>query len=230
MEEQHTFASNVFNSKIDAFAKTYTRVDVVFDQYKSDSLKSYTREVRGSGERQKVTSNGHVPNNWEYFLRNNDNKTELYSLLAKSVYNVHSGLVYATINNSSVCNKIVRSEIPCCHEEADTRMFVHLKHALEKDLIKSACILANDSDVVIIAISFFCDLKLLGLEQLWVSFGLGNKRRWIPIHAISQQLGPEKSKGMLFFHAFSDCDTVSGFRYKKKKSFLQTWNVFSRSY
>ena len=31
---------------------------------------------------------------------------------------------------------------------------------------------------------------------------------------------------MLFFHAFSGCDTVSGFRYKKKKSFLQTWNVF----
>ena len=133
----------------------YTRVDVVFDQYKSDSLKSYTREVRDTGERQKVTSNGHVPNNWESFLRNNDNKTELYSLLAKSVYNVHSGLVYASINTSSVCNKVVRSEITCSHEEADTRMFVHLKHALAKDLIKTACILADDTYVVIIAISFF---------------------------------------------------------------------------
>ena len=46
------------------------------------------------------------------------------------------------------------------------------------------------------------------------------------VSKVSQQLGPEKSKGMLFFHAFSGCDTVSGFRYKKKKSFLQTWNVF----
>ena len=219
------YASNVFNSKIDGFAKTHTRVDVVFDQYKSDSLKAHTR-VRGTGERQKVTSNGLVPNNWESFLRNNDNKTELYSLLAKSVYNIHSGLVYASINTSSVCNKIVRNEITCSHEEADTRMFVHLKHGIEKDFIKTACILANDTDVVAIAISFFCELKLLGLEQLWVSFGLGNKRRWIPIHTISSHLGPAKSKCILFFHAFSGCDTVSGFRNKRKKSFLQTWNVF----
>ena len=51
---------------IDAFVKTHTRVDVVFDQYKSDSLKSYTREVRGTRERQKVTSNEHVPNNWNF--------------------------------------------------------------------------------------------------------------------------------------------------------------------
>ena len=119
---------------IDAFAKTHTRVDVVFDQYKLDSLKSYTREVRGTGERQKVTLTGHVPNNWESFLRNNDNKTELYSLLAKIVYT-------------------------CSHEEADTRMFVHLKHALAKDIINTA----NDTDVVIIAISFFCELKLFEL-------------------------------------------------------------------
>ena len=35
----------------------------------------------------------------------------------------------------------------------------------------------------------------------------------------------EKSKGMLFFHAFTGCDIVSAFRGKGKKSAWQTWNV-----
>ena len=30
---------------------------------------------------------------------------------------------------------------------------------------------------------------------------------------------------MLFFHAFTGCDVVSGFRVKGKKSAWQTWNV-----
>ena len=168
----------------------------------------------------------HVPKNWKTFLRDDDNKAELFSMLAKSIYSIPSGLGYATHNASSVCNKIDRNTIACTHEEADTRIFIHLKHAIEKDLIRTACILSNDTDVIIIALSYFAQLKALGLEQLWVSFGTGKRRRWLPIHDLSAHLGPEKSKGLLFFHAFSGCDTVSGFRGKGKKSFLQTCNVF----
>ena len=43
---------------------------------------------------------------------------------------------------------------------------------------------------------------------------------------MSMNLGTLRSKGLLFFHAFSGCDNVSGFRGKCKKSFFQTWNVF----
>ena len=105
-------------------------------------------------------------------------------------------------------------------------MFVHLKHAFEKDFVKTACILAYDTDVVIIAISFFSELTLLGLELRLVSFELGNKRRWIPIHTISSYLGPAKRKGLLFFHAFSLCDTVSGFRNKEKSPSYRLENFF----
>ena len=44
------------------------------------------------------------------------------------------------------------SEITCLHEEADTWMFVHLKHAIKKDFVNAACILANNTDIAIIAI------------------------------------------------------------------------------
>lgn len=218
--------SHTFDMQIDEFAQRHSRVDVIFDQYKPNSLKAHARKKRGTGQRMKVTNNGHVPTNWKAFLRDNENKTELFSMLAKSIYNIDNGVVYATINNSSVCNKIARNSITCNHEEADTRIFIHLKHAIEMDLVKTTCILSNDSDIVIIAVSYFDHFKLLGLEKLWVSFGPGKRRRWIPIHDLSTHLGPDESKGLLFLHAFSGCDTVSGFRGKGKKSILQTWKMF----
>ena len=221
-----SFAKNVFEKKVEGFSITHQRVDVVFDQYKAESLKSYTRQQRGEGVRRKVTPTGKLPKDWGSFLRNNSNKTELFTLLADSIYNIQNGIVYATKNSGTVCNKITRESISCSHEEADTRIFVHLKHAIETDMINSACILSNDSDIVILSIAFFEELKTLGLEKLWVSFGTSKNRRWFPIHDLTTRLGPNKSKGLLFFHAFSGCDTVSGFRGKGKKSFFSAWNVF----
>jgi hypothetical protein len=42
---------------------------------------------------------------------------------------------------------------------------------------------------------------------------------------ICPSIVPEKSKGLLFFHAFTGCDVVSAFRGKGKRSAWQTWNV-----
>ena len=50
--------------------------------------------------------------------------------------------------------------------------------------------------------------------------------KWIPIHDISHSIGPEKSKGLLFFHSFTGCDVVSAFRGKGKRNAWQTWNVY----
>ena len=42
---------NEFSAKISYFAKNYSRVDIVFDEYKLDSLKSFTRKSRGEGRK-----------------------------------------------------------------------------------------------------------------------------------------------------------------------------------
>ena len=70
-------------------------------------------------------------------LRNSKNKSDLFEFLAKSVYCVEKGTSYTTVANSSICNKIFRRPIECTHEEADTRLFVHLKHAIQRLNIKS---------------------------------------------------------------------------------------------
>ena len=104
---------------------------------------------------------------------------------------------------------------PCSHEEADTRLFVHCKHAAITGFT-TITIKANDIDVVVIAISCFLSLAKLGVEELWIHFGQGQHKRWLPIHSIAAHLGIEKTKGLLFFHAFSGYDTVSAFRGKGK--------------
>ena len=109
-------------------------------------------------------------------MRNSHNKAELFILLAKSVYSIEEGIVYATIQSNSISNKVIRSPINCTQEEADTRIFVHLKHSIERDFISRASIHANGTDIIVIAISLFHELNELGLEKLWVSFGRGRTK------------------------------------------------------
>ena len=45
----------------------------------------------------------------------------------------------------------------------------------------------------------------------------------ITIHVSA--IGPEKTSGILYFHAFTGCNVVSAFHGKGKKSAWHTWNV-----
>ena len=115
-------------------------------------------------------------------MRNLGNKEELFHLLANSILNVEKGLAYATLGSSTVCNRIQRKPIRCNHEEGDTKIFVHLKHAIENDLIGTASIQANDTDIIILSVALFHDLFLVGLREGWVAFGKGRDTVWYPIH------------------------------------------------
>jgi hypothetical protein len=70
------YAENAFFPTIKSESKRAGRIDIVFDTYKKDSLKSTTRELRGKGIRRKVESESKPPQDWRSFLRINQNKTE----------------------------------------------------------------------------------------------------------------------------------------------------------
>ena len=59
------------------------RVDVVFDVYKDESLKTGTRSKRGGGIRRRVTRNSNIPSNWKGFSCDSENKKELFNFLAR---------------------------------------------------------------------------------------------------------------------------------------------------
>ena len=94
------------------------------------------------------------------------------------------------------------------HEEADFRMFFHLKYitAPEKVVIRTA-----DTDCLIIALG----LKHLYDQQLqiWLEVGLqsNNSLRCININALHAKLGETLSKSLLAYHALSGCDYTASF-------------------
>ena len=83
---------------------------------------------------------------------------------------------------------------------------------------KALVIKANDTDVLVIAIATLSSLQELGLQKMWRMFGQGSSLRCITVHDITSAIGPEKMRGLLFFHAFTGCDVTSAFRGKGKKS------------
>ena len=49
----------------------------------------------------------------------------------------------------------------------------------------------------------------LDIEELWVALGTGKNFRYIPTHKTAKSSGPDKSKALPVFHAFTGCDTVA---------------------
>lgn len=140
------------------------RVDIVFDVYRDDSLKCETRRKRGIGSRRKVTDNTRPPKSWNSCLRCNENKTELFGFLAERIVSATittEATIVVTKEEKVVSNRALDTEFvsPCNHEEADTRLFLHARHAALGGS-RSINIVSSDTDVVVIGVSVFEDLNV----------------------------------------------------------------------
>lgn len=79
------YFTDVFAPYILSWFERNDRVDIVWDVYSKTSLKSGTRDQRGTGARRRVTLSTKVPGNWASFLRVDLNKQELFMEMAKSL-------------------------------------------------------------------------------------------------------------------------------------------------
>ena len=205
------------------------RVDVVFDTYQNLSLKAATRTKRGKGIRRKVLDDSIAPTNWNGFLRLNQNKTELFAYLSKELMPCADDDTVLTCAYATTCitssGQMASSFIsPCNHEEADTRVFLHVNDMSLQGHTKIT-IRTVDTDVLVIAISVFARLHCQ-LEELWIDFGTGKHRQFFPIHLIVSDIGRSKALGIPFFHAFTGCDQVSYMSQVSKSSAWKIWNSF----
>ena len=91
----------------------YTRIDIIYDVYYKISIKNATREKHGRGFRYTVTGQGKIPKDWKAFLNISENKIELFAFLTDVV----THMTHVNLSNLG----------PSDHEEADTRMFIHVK-------------------------------------------------------------------------------------------------------
>ena len=112
--------------------------------------------------------------------------------------------------------------VPCSHEEADIRLFLHVSDAVKKGYRK-LLLRTVDTDVVVVAM---VALNRTKPDELWVAFGTGGHFRFIPIHEVAAAVGPRKSTTLPLFHSLIGCDTVSSFAGIGKKTAWAAWNVY----
>ena len=150
-----------------------------------------------------------VPGNWQAFLRVDDNKTELFGYVSEELKaskpDLEDQKQVITTKREDVLSwqpKDTNRLSPCTQKESDTRMLLHAQDAAQ-DGLRRVMLRTVDTDVVVIAIFIFPEIAA---SELWVAFGVGKYFRYVAIHEIVNGLGPSKSSGLLFFHAFTGCD------------------------
>ena len=153
----NSYAENVFLPMIDReLLRSTDRVDIVWDR-----IIHMNKIKRGSGTRFKVGSQTKIPSKWKYFfLLNSSNKSELFAYLTEVVRH-HQWLdakpVFIT-NDDRVVAKPTGQHIPTCtHKEADTRIVIHIFHALAEG-VKTIQVRTVNTDILVILISEFNEM------------------------------------------------------------------------
>lgn len=179
--------------------------------------------------RREVGGKNKLPSNWIDFLRNSTNKEQLFSFLSHKLESVEcmEGKHILTTIGTSVGSTGTNYHMQACnHEEADTRIVIHLQDALDNGA--TTCLVCTvDTDVIVIIAGQFYDL----LQQhpsadIWLTFGTGKKFRYFHMNTMCKVLGMEKSVALPVFHYFTGCDTTSAFFGKGKKSAWEAWKSF----
>lgn len=222
------YADLIFMPYVKSQLQSTDRVDIVWDVYIPNSLKNATREKRGKGVRRRVLSTTVIPRDWKGFLRVDENKTELFSLLSHEVTRQPTTVgkvIYATDGRdvlSSHAEADGTNMMPCTQEEADTRLLLHVADAVNRGSRK-VCVRTVDTDVIVLAIASF---EKINPDELWVAFGSGASFKYIPIHQLVNTIQPQMCGTLPFFHALSGCDTVWSFSGRGKKTAWDTWLRF----
>ena len=185
-------------------------------------MKAETRTRRGKVIRRRVEPSNSIPGSWQEFLRINDNKTELFSFLATSAATIATDKqVISTCHTGVLCtqSRDVSGLAPCTHEEADTRILLHLEDAL-KHGYNTVSLRIVDTDVVVHQLSGStspnCGLPLV-LER---TFAIYRPTRW-PTHWVLIVV----LLCQCFMHSLV-CHGVSCFGDRGKRTAWDIWNAY----
>ncbi|KAJ8394095.1 hypothetical protein AAFF_G00049000 [Aldrovandia affinis] len=161
---------------------------------------------------------------FQAFLRIDENKVELFAFLATRIATTETEKQIIITNHQEVLCTQPRDVVglaPCSHEEADTRILLHVQDAVRQGYTKVS--IRTVDNVVILAVAA---AGRLDIDELWVAFATGKNFRYLAAHEMAVALGPNKCRGLPFFHAFTGCDTVSCFGGRGKKTAWETWKAY----
>ena len=196
-------------------------VHVVFDQYFEMSIKAGERSRRGTSSALEVHIHGPltpVPKQWAKYINNPKNKKNLCDFLAKSMCCLGKGrlpentklIIGGGFKDGRRSVAITRdsyddvADLRSNHEEADTRMLFHAKHAAHPEAI--IVIQSPDTDVLVLSAAHFTSIAP---KEMWFRTGVKDQMRFVPVHDVCQKLGDKVLAALPAFHALTGCDSNS---------------------
>ena len=177
------------------------RIDVVWDSHKTQTIKEATRLKRGTGVRRKVAASTKIPKQWIDFLRNSENKKELFLFLSSQVRDQGITKAFYMTEGEGVVSTVGDMFPTCDHEEADTRVVVHALHAVERgggggyDRI---VIRTSDTDIIVIILFHLHNFQTRYPNiKLFVAFGVGKYFQILDLTKIFERLYTLQSTSIL---------------------------------
>ena len=210
-----------------AMSHKSTRVDFVTDTYPMVSIKGIERTRRAGKGSEVIKIYGKTqktPSQFKKFLANGSNKEHLVEFLFETWQDLYLQTnVKLIISHGIHCHQLTWDPNGKCHvedveelisdhEEADTRLLLHAKHASDTGDHSSVVIRSPDTDVAIICLRFSGDVP-----NLYFQTGKRNLQRIISIDSMVQVLGTDVCKALIGLHVYSGCDSTSAFYGKGKK-------------
>lgn len=174
-----------------------SRIDVIFDRYKSPSIKDSERITRSSAAEYKqdfCIQGPHQkrPKDFHQTLNNPNFKVALIEFLAKDwhrynhkdvlkgkyLFFTHENKCF--VNNNGVSQEI--KELECDHEEADSRLYFHCEGIFVQDYSlrdsgdahkRNIVVRTGDTDVLIIFLSNMAKSRTISAShKIWFDFGV----------------------------------------------------------
>ena len=168
--------------------------DIVADTYRTNSLKNSERDIRGISSKIIVSSaSSKVP-------RNQNAAEMLQELDCKKIYFSLDTVCYEITAGSA--NEV--AELSSNQEEADTKLLLHTKHAIDeypdqRVVIRSP---SRDVDIDILFIAIFQHKA----DRIWIDYGTGDHRNVFNLNSVD--MDADKKSALIGFHAVTSNDYV----------------------
>lgn len=204
------------------------RVDLVFDQIVTPSIKDIERDRRSDGDRDVpfiITGPNQLrPNDFLKALRNDNFKIEFIKFLVdsfdddslcniigdKTVRVTKGSSCYVFTATDGRVLKEIDERLCSTHEEADSKMIAHLTSIPSP---ANVVLRTADTDVFIVALGNIHKIK--SGVNVFIELGLASKNtiRFVDLTSLSKRLGPKLCKSLPGFHALTGCDYTPSFAY-----------------
>ena len=100
---------------------------------------------------------------------------------------------------------------------------LHAKYAADNSPECRIVLQSPDTDVLALSVAHY---SVINCTEFWFKTGVKDRLRYVPVHAVSQELGEKMCRALLAFHAITGCDSTSALAGIGKK---KGWQLLSRS-